>query len=230
MGQCPICNLQIYSTAEAGDTLGVTDSRIRALIDRSRPRLPAARVGWGWMVPAPAVDKFEPQPSGVHNTSAGVPVFAGAGAACPRCGERFLNVRQAARALGITKSGIYAILGRWPDRLQAVRVGHRWYLPESGIAAYDATRSHGRPTEAPPLLDSPPHPGLEKPSSPDRQPHIVHEHLRQLPDDWQASQQALSRAGEHGLTVPPGFTFVQLHERNVHAHDSAGPATETESA
>ena len=230
MGQCPVCGLELHSTAQAGRSLGVTGSRVRALIDPAQPRLAAVRVGWGWILPAPAVAQFEPQPTGVHLTTTDSPVCSTYTPTCPRCGERLLNVAQTARVLGITKSRVYAILTRGADRLCAFRVGRRWYIPAIAAIAYRdrrAVEQPGEPQRAQGAPCTPPHPGPGQATPTGRKPHMVSEHLRRLPSGWRASPQALARARECGYAVPPGYSFVQRHARGGRGQNGAAPATAT---
>lgn len=52
-----------------------------------------------------------------------------------------------------------------------------------------------------------------------RQAHGVRGHLRRLHGAWHAGAEAASSAGEFGLALPQGFTFVRPH---VRGHNAAG--------
>jgi hypothetical protein len=147
MASCPICGLALWSTAQAARSLGVTSSRVRALVAQDAQRLPAARVGWGWLVAAQGVTEFRPQPSGVRLQRDTRPSQTPPRSTCPECGELFLSVGEAAKALGITDSGVYAILTRYKSRLMAFQVGGRWYIPESGVADYNQGKNGGSGNE-----------------------------------------------------------------------------------
>ena len=44
-------------------------------------------------------------------------------------------------------------------------------------------------------------------------PHLVSGHLRRLPEDWKASEEAKENAAEFGIQLQDGQTFVRPHER-----------------
>ncbi|GIV77446.1 MAG: hypothetical protein KatS3mg050_1840 [Litorilinea sp.] len=54
-----------------------------------------------------------------------------------------------------------------------------------------------------------------------RRAHGVRGHLRRLPLGWHRSAEAEAQAGEWGITLPPGYTFVRPHVRGGEA-DTGG--------
>jgi hypothetical protein len=134
MSRCPRCNMTLYSTEQTAEELGMSDSWVRKMLGQYPGQLRAARVGWGWIVPADTLRELRQQGDGValppdENLHPVLPT-------CPGCGERFLSPKHVAAALGLSLSSLYDILHRHPERLEAFRVGHRWYIPESAVDAY----------------------------------------------------------------------------------------------
>ena len=115
--------------------MGVSDSRVRGVLAHRPGRLHAGKVGWVWVIPVEGVSGFHRQPSGVH-LAAGKDGRVPRAPVCPGCGERLLSPKQAAGELQVSVSRVHAILARHPERLWGFRVGHRWVVPESGVAAY----------------------------------------------------------------------------------------------
>jgi excisionase family DNA binding protein len=126
MGKCPACGAELQSTSATAAKLHITDRTIRARLRRRR--MVGMRLGYTWLVP-----RQEDQPA-----SAGQ---SGNEVACPHCKERLFSTQQAAAELGVSPSRVYAILRHHPERLRAARVGRRWLIPASGIAAYADRRS-----------------------------------------------------------------------------------------
>ena len=59
-----------------------------------------------------------------------------------------------------------------------------------------------------------------------RRTAAVRGHLRRLHVGWEASAEALEIAGEFGVVVPQGATFVRPHMRAGHTAEGAGEAVE----
>ena len=58
-----------------------------------------------------------------------------------------------------------------------------------------------------------------------RRSHGVRGHVRQLPERWVRSEQAEREAGEWGIVLPEGHTFVRPHVRGGHDRDPAPVVT-----
>jgi hypothetical protein len=133
MNQCPKCGARVLTTSEAAQELGISASRVRAIL-RKPWRLDAGKVGQPWVVPGDSLKTFRAQPTGVH-----LPKQQNNGdinhVACSGCGEEFYSVRQAATILEVSASKVYQIL-RSPHLLDAFKIGKRWVIPKGALETY----------------------------------------------------------------------------------------------
>jgi hypothetical protein len=59
---CPGCGLPLVSAEEAARIMGVSYSRVRAILSRRPERLQAFKVGKIWLIPERAAKEFRPLP------------------------------------------------------------------------------------------------------------------------------------------------------------------------
>lgn len=59
---CPICGMSLITAGEAARIIGVSYSRIRAILSHNPKRLQAFRVGKTWVIPEIAAREFQPFP------------------------------------------------------------------------------------------------------------------------------------------------------------------------
>jgi len=59
---CPCCSTLFVSAKEAASIIGVSYSRVRAILVRRPERLQAFKVGSMWLIPEHAAREFQPLP------------------------------------------------------------------------------------------------------------------------------------------------------------------------
>jgi hypothetical protein len=62
LSTCPNCGLCLVSAEEAAEIIGVSYSRVRAILSRRPERLQAFKVGKIWLIPERAAKEFRPLP------------------------------------------------------------------------------------------------------------------------------------------------------------------------
>lgn len=62
VSNCPSCGLALVSAKEAADIIGVSYSRVRAILASAPERLQAFKVGSSWLIPERAARSFQPLP------------------------------------------------------------------------------------------------------------------------------------------------------------------------
>lgn len=118
--------MELITTAEAAERLGVVRSRVLALI--AEGRLPATKLGRDWVIQAEDLARVAPGESGFFRGDREPPR--------PRANE--LTMEQAAEALGIKVNGVRYLVSA--GKLEGVRRGRRVYVTRPSLDAELARR------------------------------------------------------------------------------------------